>query len=388
MSRELNKIKKRHEEIVAEVDHLVDEKIKKDEMMDEHLGQISAEFDRVAEIYRAPTVIIKDIEEQFKKATKLDGTDLTFLFLATALQCARQYLLPNDALRFSSHQQGDELMEKTVGRFVEEVKPEWHEVLFQSVPYDAIKTSAHVSDTHLSGITHRYRTLGHDPILGWIFGTANIMTNSLTAFGKVDSKTLFDQFETYQVKNMMMIRRYPSGTVGMWNRFTTYTAEDHKLFAASVARQAIHFGSDYFTKQGLPIPIIAVVNNDLAKKMIMNGHIDMYSVTRGALLSSMINALIGIIHRLFYDETQDGSRQMYEVRTRRVLLTSNVLATGSNVLITAFSQKLNWLDVGGLLVTLHRIVEDTKFIREIKRDFLKNELADRIRGSDYDFMEE
>lgn len=62
------------------------------------------------------------------------------------------------------------------------IPPTKAEILTGSVPYDAIKTGAHVSGTGLSGTTHRYRTLGHDPILGWIFGTANILTNSLTKY--------------------------------------------------------------------------------------------------------------------------------------------------------------------------------------------------------------
>ena len=373
MSRELDKLWKKHEQTLAAVDDVV----AKWEQIDARLGQVGAEYGRVAQIYSAPEVIIEDVDRQFKQATKLNGTDITFLFLATALQCARQYLLRNDMLRISATQ-GDELMEKTVGRVVEQVKPEWKDVLFQSVPYDATRTGAHVSDTGLSGKTHRYRTLGHDPVLGWIFGTANIMTNSLTRH----------DLTTYQVSNMTLIRRYPLGTPAMLERFSEYAAQDKRLLTAAIARQAIHFGSDYFTNQGLPVPVIATVDNDLVKDMILKGHIDMYSITRGAALSALINALIGMVHRLFYNEGRDGSRQLYEVRTRRILMTSNIMATGSNVLVTALTKDLNLLDVGGMLVTLHRIVSDTRYIHEIKRDFLKNELADRIRGSEYDFMME
>lgn len=31
-----------------------------------------------------------------------------------------------------------------------------------------------------SGFTHRAKTLGHDHILGWIFGTMNIATSTIT----------------------------------------------------------------------------------------------------------------------------------------------------------------------------------------------------------------
>ena len=264
----------------------------------------------------------------------------------------------------------------TIGNFA---PPQWEDVLFQGVPYDATKLGPHIADTGLAGTTHRYRTLGHDPVLGWIFGTANIMTNSLTKS---------DIITTYQVSDGFIIRHYPLGTMGMLNKAAEYAQRDPMLLAASTARQAIHFGSDYFTKQGLPIPLIATVNNDVAKTMITKGRIDMWSITRGAALSALINQLIATIHRLFYNEDRDSTPSMYEVRTRKILSYSNAMATGSNILVTAFTKDLTKLDVGGALVTLYRIVSDYKFIHEIKRDFLKNEFYNIVVGEDYDFMKE
>lgn len=200
---------------------------------------------------------LDDLDRQFKEETGLTDTDVVFLFVAIGLQIARQYIFSNEKFRLTSSQ-GDKLMEDALSL----APPKWQDVLLQSVPYDAITTSNHVSGTGLSGTTHRYRTLGHDPLLGWVFGTANIMTNALT---KTD-------LETYQVNmgNMQIVRHYPLGVMGMLERAVKHGANDPTLFAASVARQAIHFGSDYFTTQGLPVPIIATVNNDLAKGLISN----------------------------------------------------------------------------------------------------------------------
>ncbi len=202
------------------------------------------------------------------------------------------------------------------------------------------------------------------------------MTNSL-------SKT---DFTTYQVAHNTIIRHYPMGTMGMLNRAVGYAQNDPMLLVASTARQAIHFGSDYFTKQGLPIPLIATVDNDLAKTMITKGHIDMWSVTRGAILAALINQLIATIHRLLYNPGRDGSESMYEIRTRKILSYSNAIATGSNIVVTAFTKDLSKLDVGGALVTLYRLVTDYKMIHEIKRDFLKNEFYKQVVGEEYDFM--
>ena len=226
---------------------------------------------------------LDDLDEQFRKATGFTNTDVVFLFVAIGLQIARQYLVSNDKFRLTALQ-GDKLM----GDALSLAPPKWQDVLLQSVPYDAITTGDHVTGTGLSGTTHRYRTLGHDPLLGWVFGTANIMTNALT-------KT---NLETYQVNmgTMQIVRHYPLGVTGMLERAVKYSVDDPALFAASVARQAIHFGSDYFTTQGLPVPVIATMNNDLAKNMLTKWHIDAYSITRGIALSSFINTLIYLIH--------------------------------------------------------------------------------------------
>lgn len=369
MSRELDRMRKRTQEHLEQAHNALQQRA----AVVDKLSQVKSEYSRVTDISHRAPAIIDDIDKCFKEKTKLSDTDIVFLFLATALQCARQYVFSNDKFRLTATQ-GDKL----IGDMLSPLPPTWQEVLTQSVPYDAINTGNLIStSTELSGITHRYRTLGHDPVLGWVFGTANIMTNSLTKYN----------FESYQVKNMTIIRHYPLGTTGILNDTIKYAQKDKLLLPASVARQAIHFGSDYFTKQGLPIPIIMTMNNDLTKNLILKGNIDMFGIMRAAGLAALINQLVAIIHKLFYDESRDGTPTMYEVRTRKILSYSNALAVSSNVVVTAVTQDLSKLDVGGILVALHRFISDYKFIQEVKRDFLKNEIYNMVVGEPYDFME-
>lgn len=384
MSRELEKLRKQSLQALGNFEKVHQVLSDNVQQIDTHMGQVQTEYGRVTELSHKAPAVIENIDRKFKAKTRLSDSDVAFLFICTGLQCARQYLLSNDKLRLtdkgnlSASNRGDMLMESLYdGSIGQMAPPEWKDVLFQSVPYDATR-QGHVTNTGLSGTTHRYRTLGHDPILGWLFGTANIMTNSLTRE---------DVITTFQVKDMVLVRHYPNGTLGMLNRAAQYAKNDPKLLAAATARQAIHFGSDYFTKQGLPIPLIATVNNDVAKTMITKGHIDLWSVTRGTALAALINQLIAAIHRLFYSEAKDGSESMYEIRTRKILSYSNALATGSNIIVTAITKDLNKLDVGGMLVTIHRLISDVKFINEIKRDFLQNEIYKMIVGTPYDFME-
>lgn len=344
------------------------------EKLDNHLEQVEHEYQRVAELSGQAGLVINQIDKDFKEKTKLDTKDIVILFLAVGLQCARQYLLTNEKYRITANE-GDKMIEGLLSP----LPPTWQEVLTQSVPYDAIRTGSHISQsTGLAGTTHRYRTLGHDPLLGWVFGTANIMTNALTKY----------DLETFYVKKMVIVGHFPSGIKGMMEKAYEWGKNSPQLLIASVARQAVHFGSDYFTKQGLPVPLISTVNNELAQKMIVNWHIDMWSITRGAAVATLINQLIAVIHQLFYNSGRDGSEQLYEVRTRKILSYSNVIASGSNVIISAFSKDMGKLDVGGMLVTLYRIVNDYRFINQVKKDFLEKELYNQIVGTEYDFMEE
>ena len=312
--------------------------------------------------------ILDDLDQQFKEQTGLTETDVAFLFLAIGLQIARQYLISNAAFHISSSQ-GDKLAD----RALQLAPPSWKEVLTQSVPYDILKTGDHVSGTGLAGTTHRYRTLGHDPILGWIFGTANIMTNSLT-------KT---NFETYQVNmsEKQIVRHYPLGVIGMMEKAVEYGSKDPVLLAVAVARQAIHFGSDYFTTQGLPVPMLSIADDELVRKMMTVWHIDSYSITRGAVLSSFINTLIACIHSLFFDGTTEMQQKLYQVRTRKILLYSNVVATSSNAVVVAATRDLEKLDVGGAAVTIYRIITDVNFIRKVKQEFVFGTYHSMIMGN-------
>lgn len=312
------------------------------------------------------------INDQFSKVTGLNSTDVKFLFFATVLQCLRQYLISNDKFRFNTDKAGD----KFIGKFVPR---KYEDILLGSVPYDAVRKADGFKDqnTGISGANHRYMALGHDPILGWIFGTLNIMTNTLT-------------------KNSPLLTTYivrPHPTTGNYTQIgesvlipevfingANLAKNDYKLLGVSVIKQALHLGADAFTKMGLPIPIINTVSPDLSSKLLSeNFRIDLYSVSRGILLSTLINSIISAIHGLFYDEKVDIKRDLYEVRTRKILSYSNALATSSNIIYTSITEDFTKLDVGGAAVTLYRLISDYSFISKVKYEFINEILDSELR---------
>ena len=401
MSRKLDRMRKRSAEHIAQAKQQLEDESR---YLSHNLGQILHEEQRVAEISRSAAVIIEDLDRDFKRATKLTDVDVAFLFLAAALQCVRQYVLKPlmDTKRVSDTEaakkvkKGEEHSNRAPLFDLDKLyNPSLQEIQSNPVPFDA-NIGANGALSGGGKLGHRSMTLGHDPILGLFFGTANIATSTLTnsrfqSWHIVTQETkrgMKDAFglpaDTLKVMGCTMDKLIKQGDYGK------------KLVGTSAVKEIIHLRSDVYSKNSLPLPFISAINPKLAGDLAKWG-LDMAGVIDAGkqfALAMTIDTLIAFIHGLFYNEADGLSRSMYEVRTRRVLLYSNVIASASNVVVSAVAAHLGGsgtaakiIDWGGYVNTLRHIVFDTKFINEVKRDFLKNELYTMITGSQYDFME-
>lgn len=146
-------------------------------------------------------------------------------------------------------------------------------------------------------------------------------------------------------------------------------------------KEAVHLRSDVNTKASLPIPAVEAISPGLAGEIAKYGFdmANVLTVGKQASYSILINTLIGAFHRLYYNENTYQDRMLYEVKTRKILLYSNLIASMSNVIYVAVSAYLGnedavkKLDIGGLTVTLYRLITDTEFIRQIKHEFVYKE---------------
>jgi hypothetical protein len=310
------------------------------------------------------------------------------MFFATALQCVRQYLLTDFKLRLDNQTAAkrikDHLPEHS-NRLHQWYNPSLAEVMTNPAPFDAMNGSP-TFDLHLSGLTHRQKTLGHDPVLGWIFGTANIATSTITT----------NNFLSYHVKTNNALGRDRISNNARTDLVLYYTKqklfddgiEGRKIIGASLIKELIHLKSDINTKKSLPLPIIGVFSPAIAESLSSYG-LDManvLTVAKQAACASMINAFIGMIHYLYYDSEQDKSRRLYEVRTHKIITYSNLIASTSNILYAAINAMagnaaaIGKLDIGGFLVTLYRLTSDYSFILKIKEEFIFGNFNRQIRG--------
>ena len=363
-----------------------------------HMDKVIGESKRVEQVAHDAPELLAHLEEEFESQTKLDKKDVSFLFFATALQCIRQYFLTD----FKERLGDQEAARNTLGEDIFDphnsspanihrlYNPSLEEVMANPVPFDSQKYGGRDFGRPLAGygkLGHRAATLGHDPLLGWVFGTANIATSTLTAAS----------FESFHIRGFEFSQRASTAKVlsKTFDKLVNQDITGKQIVAFSLGKEAVHLMSDVNTKNSLPVPVISTVSPSLANSLADFG-LDMsniLTVGKQATVAIAINMLVAMIHGLTFDESRDN-KKLFEVKTHKIITYSNVIASASNVIAVAIGsaigaatdnpdlirKSLRKLDVGGLLVTVWRLLTDRKFIREVKREFVYGSFNKMIQG--------
>lgn len=400
------------------------------ELASRGLEEMALDARKTADVYQNAEAVLDDIDARFEEATGLGADDALFLFFAVALQCVRQSLMTN----FKERKGDQEAAKETKGHNKEHSsreEGEWFEptpdqIISNPVPYDALRQSDNVKKLTggaLKGagdLGHRL-VLGHDAILGWIFGTANISTSTLTTW----------KFQSYHVRTVDKIDTMvapvatPSVIQRAIQRYFTDGTEGVAVLVTSLFKEWVHLKSDINTKDSLPFPILSTISPKLVNKLADYG-IDMANIStvaKQAGYAEAINLIIGILHGMYcyakymekgeqyslkelsYMTHEEHVLNMFElskVKTRKILMWSNIIASASNIIAVScievvaastdnavLAEKgLRYVDIGGYMITLHRLISDTQFIRQVKSEFLEKEWQNAVLGEEYSFLKE
>ncbi len=400
--------------------------------------QIVDSIDRSVGICEQNKDIVENIERSFLEKTKLEKKDIPFLLMATALQTVRWFLMPSLDLDFSQISKADrleacevkktgELRGKSSGQCYEKPKINkykqeniekyeleadeyrkklkkqskyeylsWIEILFHAVPYDVMEGSENIlikrknvvgKTTFISpigkrlyGKNHHVATLGHDPILGWIFGTMNIASARVT----------FCDLQTYPVKQSIQLDKWnqsidymnPSSVTEMLEYCIKSFQEDSKRLPAAVARQAMHLKSDKYTKDGLPIPLLSPDlaqklidkgwNSNEAERLLKKGAKNIGIISSQIIIAELINMIIRSLYLMLnYSEKISFSK----VKIEKILKVSSIIAESSNVGVVVATRNISRLDIGGLISMVHQIALDARIKAEIEMEFINNEFG-------------
>lgn len=356
-----------------------DEPIWWDDLVEEANAEIDYDVDfedlLTSEEFENAYKHMDEIDKAFEKKTGLKKQDFAFLNVAIALQCARQYILDPwlKANRVAAGKD-DEKGRKN------NTQPGWYyvptdKILTNKVPFDAQRYANNASiQGFLKGGDHRLMTLGHDPILGWIFGTANIMTSTLTRtdLASAHIKCVNNENEIFLLASTLKIFE------AVFERVSQEGMDGKIALAYAIVREAIHLRSDINTKRSLPLPVVGIISTEFGKKLAKYG-IDMASVSTEESFSWLINMIIAMIHRLGMDERKEKT-DLYEVRTRKIILYSNLIASTSNIIASVFLKKYNLSDVGGSVITISSLMMDLRFICKVKEEFVQSKLDENFAG--------
>ena len=378
----------------------------------QEIGEHRSEEERVINVLHNAEEILNQLDKTFEERTSLTKVDASILMLATALQLIRIYMLPEFQEKFQytdrlDHNDGiiKDMEKEEIEAYKKKHKNwkskksekgyrSWQEIAFTiKVPYDATRHSGEgFNDRNMHGGQHRVKTLGHDPVLGWIFGVANILTDTITICPeyKIGEKRFrIPYIESYNVdmdSNFCWKDKTTNWSI-FKNSYESIGEDKHRLYAALFS-QGIHLSSDKYTKMGLPVPFLSLIDQDKAYEIYKDGYdyLDYLYDTqilrrtiKSASQAIFINMIIGALHKFFYNPKKDFDKELYNVRTRKIILYSNMIATSSDIIQTscrAYAGDKNAIknfDLGGFLVTVYRLITDTTYIMKIKEEFIFNE---------------
>lgn len=398
-----------------------------------NMEKIAAESYRVAEVAHNSKEILDDLEKEFELQTGLKGNDIIFLFVAIGLQVTR-IVVVNELTKIEKagsdnrnetklHEFQKSILKKFDTDNIVKEKPYYasvkHIISRDGVPYDATATLSEKSIQSLlkkdktwdfdlnsfiptekiqlfKGANHRFATLGHDPILGLLFGTGNIMTNTITCIktpviaGGLNVPVLTTNHVVYTSDyKEPKIATYGSTAI-MLKEVINRTLDEPSALVAALIKQIIHIGTDLYTPCGIQIPgaNLLLSNTEVEKLTQYVSMGDLIKVGASAGVTELINMLISTIHLLMYDSTSGLTRDVYSVKTRKIIMYSNIIATTSNLIwvganmMSGNEAAIRQLDLGGLMITIKRLISDKEYIRRIKVEFVLGGFNKMIQGED------
>ena len=403
---------RKYKKLKEKVNKQFENRISKLEEVSKNMKEFIEINNKILDNFEKLDKIVEDIDKEFAEKTGiLNKKDQVFLWTAVALQVSRIYII-SEITKIENAGEGK--LEESLKNFQKEIfknfenkndkinqeyRASLKQILTDKVPYDATKGGGKFE--LFKGANHRFATLGHDPILGYIFGTANILTNTITT-------VQIPLVSTYHVKYNEIYGNPQitelASTVLMLSKVGERIKEDKIAVALALIKQVIHVGTDLYTPKGIQIPganlVLSKKNAENLTKYVSTGNI--IKVTSSAIIAIVINFIISILHNLLYDENDDISRDLYNIRTQKIVKVSNIIAealnivyVGANVGIGMYTENpalikegVKRIDLGGYIVAVHQIVKSSLVQEKIRREYLENRLYDKFLGENYSFLEE
>lgn len=182
---------------------------------------------------------IKELNEEYNNIHKLDEFDIGIAALAGLVGALIDILLVGIPVKTNNGLNAGPLSNYIRDYFDKKFSKEEMDKLANSkkckVPFDA-QDNRHtkINIVGLSAYYHRLLQLGHDPVLGFVFGVLDILNGTMTTIDK-NGKIVCQVMENYADR------------------------KESDVFSA-IFKLLLHFKSDITTSMGLPAPMMSLFN--------------------------------------------------------------------------------------------------------------------------------
>lgn len=318
---------------------------------------------------------VKRINDNFARLTGLTQRDLMFLSVATSIQAARWLMTPKVAAQLGKsgrllaalspsavamlEQKPDTkdvaLIDETNKKFNEEYITKAEEI--HQGPQTWEEILEHKDDLPDNAFQNES--------MNWLFGIVNKLTGTRTGsnFASTDAVT---------GENV--------STPGMLAEALRSIQDDPRRLSAAVYAQY----AQQRAAEGDPIDVLAPVTEAfqpgmeselfLIQSQQLASMSNLTLIGQQAAFPLMVNMAVGLLHGILYNPKEDGPREFYDARTRKILLLSNLLASAGNLTFTALTEQWEKLDIGGLLVSGVRTVQDVAYLTNLEDHFIKQQM--------------
>ena len=232
-------------------------------------------------------------------------------------------------------------------------------ILDQTTPFDVQETDLFKKDD----------IVAYHKFLGWIVGTLNILTDTITTYGMKSYSITRSMIETekpyvnQEISTLFSIIKPVMQNAGYYKNSVAAAAVQEALTQgfgkASPQEIRTLFG------RAIELESKTASFSEETKDVLSSFNAEWAACIGGIASTALINTIVSAVHAILYEE-EDGSLDTYSIRTNKIILYSGAMATVINSLPAIASKNITELDFAGILTTCASLFQSTKFWIEAK----------------------
>lgn len=345
-------------------------------------------------LYSNSYKVYEDAKQKFSENTSiLNKKDMLFLAIACGLHFESKHFIRKMRQMKDGELAKMNPFHKTEhsNRINKDYYASLDEIIHCPVPFDAIQKELsnewyqthNVEKPSFSGFNHRFKAIGHCPLIGLVVGTANIMTSTITR----------NDFRSWHVRTMGHERTKRSGKIviekldticrrastfmifqSVIDRINVEGKDGWIALGTALAKEIVHLTTDLPSTISLSLPVIPIISDKLAHELSLYG-LNTGTLLQGTIHTKIINFIISYLHRLFKENDTDETE--YKIRTMKILTLANMICSHGDLALTIYQlykeniMAMRKFDLGGYLMSLKQFSELVDFKSQIKIAYMQ-----------------